>query len=483
MTDSFFFYDLETSGFDPRQARIMQFAGQRTDMDLKAIGEPVNRLIKITPDTLPEPDAVLVTGITPQATLADGLSEAEFLKVFYDEVVKPKTIFVGFNSIRFDDEFMRFINYRNFYDAYEWQWIDGNSRWDILDAVRMTRALKPEGIKWPLSPEGKPTNRLEFLTSLNKLSHKAAHDALSDVQATIDVAKLIRKNQPKLFDHLLDVRKKEAVRKIVESGKPFMYTSGRYPSEFLHTTAATLLARHSERDYALVYDLRHDPTPFIKMSIDELIDAWQYTKDPDASRLPVKTLKYNRCPAVVPGVVQDQAALDRLALNPVDLTANLAKLAKHGQTFAKKLLEAVDKMDAARAKAQTALVDNLLTVDARLYDRFIDSADKQTMRAVRSATPDKLSDFSDSLNDARLKSLLPLYKARNFTTQLNPEERESWDDFCAVRSTEGGEESRVARYFKRLEELGEQRLTRQQIFLLEELKLYGESIIPESGVE
>src|SRR3954451_6528569 len=120
MAASFFFYDLETSGFDPRSARIMQFAGQRTDMDLKPIGEPVNVLIKLTPDVVPSPDAILITGITPQQTLADGLTEAEFMKLFYDEAVRPDTVFVGFNNIRFDDEFMRFMHYRNFYDAYEW---------------------------------------------------------------------------------------------------------------------------------------------------------------------------------------------------------------------------------------------------------------------------------------------------------------------------------------------------------------------------
>ncbi|HSX37189.1 MAG TPA: exodeoxyribonuclease I, partial [Patescibacteria group bacterium] len=196
MAASFFFYDLETSGFNPREARVMQFAGQRTDMELNPVGEPVNVLIKLPPDVLPDPDAVLVTGITPQQTIADGLTEAEFLKYFYEEVVKPDTIFLGFNSIRFDDEFMRYLHYRNFYDAYEWQWQDGCSRWDLLDVVRATRALKPEGIEWPFAPDGKPANRLEYLTKVNKLDHYKAHDAMSDVHATIAMAKLVRTKQP-----------------------------------------------------------------------------------------------------------------------------------------------------------------------------------------------------------------------------------------------------------------------------------------------
>jgi exodeoxyribonuclease I len=478
MADNFFFYDLETSGFSPRQARVMQFAGQRTDMNLQPVGKPVNVLVKLASDTLPEPDAVLVTGITPQQTLAEGLTEVEFLKLFYEEVVRPDTIFAGFNSIRFDDEFMRFMNYRNFYDAYEWQWKDGCSRWDVLDVVRMTRALRPKGIKWPFAPDGKPTNRLEFLTSVNKLSHEAAHDALSDVRATIDVARLVKTKQPELFDYLLNVRKKDKVRPIVESGKPFMYTSGRYSSDFLHTTAAIMLGRHDQQDYVLVYDLRHDPEPFLKMSVEELIEAWKFTRDPEAVRLPVKTLKYNRCPAVVPGVVKDEATLERLKLSRDQVAANAAKVTKHAKPFVEKLFEVVKRLDAEREQAQIAMVDNALTVDERLYDGFIDNADKVAMRAVRAADPAGLNEFTDQFTDSRLRSLLPLYKARNYPQALDQAERAAWDDFCHKKLFDGGADSRLAKYFARLSELTATTLTGGQQYLLEELKLYGESIVP-----
>jgi exodeoxyribonuclease-1 len=481
MAASFFFYDLETSGFNPRSARVMQFAGQRTDMNLEPIGEPVNVLIKLTPDVLPQPDAIMVTGITPQQTLAEGVTEAEFLKLFYDEVVQPDTIFTGFNSVRFDDEFMRFLHYRNFYDAYEWQWKDGCSRWDILDMVRMTRALKPEGIEWPFAPDGKPTNRLEFLTKVNKLDHSQAHDALNDVLATIAIAKLVHDKQPGLFKHLLEVRKKDGVRQIVDSGQPFMYTSGRYSSSYLHTTAAVLLGRHGQQDYALVYDLRYDPTPFLAMSVDELIDIWRYKKDrdPDAPRLPVKTLKYNRCPAIAPGVVKDPATLERLQLSRETIAANLAKLSKNADTFSAKLFEATAKMDTEREQAQLAMIDNQLTVDERLYDGFIDKRDASVMRMVRVAAPQELTGLAANFADSRLKSLLPLYKARNYPTSLDAEERAAWEAFCHQQLFEGGvQDSRLAKYFGRLEDLATGKLTGQQQYLLEELQLYGQSIVP-----
>jgi exodeoxyribonuclease-1 len=482
MAASFFFYDLETSGISSRSARIMQFAGQRTDMDLNPIGEPVNEMIKLTPDVVPEPDAIMITGITPQQTLIDGYTEAEFLKFFYDEVVQPETIFVGYNSVRFDDEFMRFLHYRNFYDPYEWQWVDGCSRWDILDVVRMTRALRPDGIEWPFAPDGKPTNRLEFLTKVNKLDHAHAHDALNDVLATIAVAKLIKTKQPKLFDHLLNYRGKKAVAELVTSDAPFVYTTGRYSSAYLHTSAAVLLATNSQGN-ALVYDLRHDPTPFLDMSVAELVKVWQYTKDPDALRLPVKTLKFNHCPAVAPlGVIKDEAVQARLQLPVATISKHVALLKDKQQAFTNNVMQAVELMDIERE--QTYLVDNQATVDERLYDGFFGPGDKQAMRSVRSSKGEQLIASNFSFSDERLTSLLPLYKARNYPQSLTSEERAAWDEFCHNQVFAGEQTSKLAKFFKRLAELGANaELSDEKKYLLEELQLYGQSIVPADATE
>ena len=225
VAQTLYFYDLETTGTDTRNDRVMQFAGQRTDMQLNNVGQPDNFFIKLSDDIVPNPTAVMITGITPQKSINEGITESEFLKIFSSEISVPGTIFVGFNSVRFDDELMRFMLYRNFYDAYEWHWQEGRSRWDMLDVVRMMRALRPDGINWPFDKDGKPTNRLELLTGLNGIEHGNAHDALSDVFALIDLAQLIRKKQPKLFDFMLNIRDKKDVSKLVNSGQPFVYTS------------------------------------------------------------------------------------------------------------------------------------------------------------------------------------------------------------------------------------------------------------------
>jgi len=231
-SSSFFFYDLETSGFNPREARVLQFAGRRTTLDLEPIGQPLSRYIALTPDIIPDPTAIIVNGITPQITLDKGISEFDFTAIFNLDIATPGTIFVGYNNIRFDDEFIRFMLYRNFYDPYQWQWKNSRSRWDLLDVVRMTRALRPANISWPFDTKGQSSNRLELLAAVNNLEHLHAHEALSDVDATIALARLIKTNQPKLFGYLLSVRDKKAVEKVVRSGQPFLYTSGKYKSEF-----------------------------------------------------------------------------------------------------------------------------------------------------------------------------------------------------------------------------------------------------------
>ena len=389
-------------------------------------------------------------------------------------------LFVGFNSVRFDDEFMRYIHYRNFYDAYEWQWRDGRSRWDILDLVRMTRALRPEGIEWPFSAEGKPTNRLELLTKLNQLDHTHAHDALSDVYATIAVARLVRDKQPDLFNYLFDTRSKKAVAELVLKGEPFIYTTGRYAGTTLNTSAAVLLVRHPQQDSGIVYDLRHDPAPFLAMNVDELVACWQYSPDPTATRLPVKTIKYNRCPAVAPlGVIKDPATQERIQLSLDTVTKHLTILKRHQTDFAAKILQAQAKLDEQRSAQQGTSLSDSRNVDGQLYNGFFGAGDKAAMLAARSASPAGLSDVAETLHDIRLQSLLPLYKARNYPTSLTSEERAWWDDYCAEKLFSGEHASQLAKYFARLAELAKDSVaTSDKDYLLQELQLYGESIMP-----
>ncbi len=476
MINSFFFYDLETSGFDPKEARIMQFAGRRTDMDLKYIGDPINVLMRMTDDVLPDPSAILLTGITPQKTIQEGITEAEFMKLFYQQIAIAGTIFVGFNSVRFDDEFMRYLHYRNFYDAYEWQWKDDRSKWDILDVARMTRALRPEGINWPVGRDGVAANRLVDLSAANSLDHLSAHDALSDVDATIGVARLIKVNQPRLFEYLLNMRTKKSVEKLVQSGQPFVYTSGKYDSLYEKTSVVAMVSKHPNQEAALVYDLRFDPTPFSELSPEELADAWSWHDNiTDSLVLPVKTLKYNRCPAVAPLSVLDKNSLKRLRLRTETIEENHKKL-DNLTDFPERLQRALAIMDKKR-ESTAARYDTF--VDGMLYTGFVSPEDKKKMSMVRALTTNNFNATNIVFKDERLNELLLLYQARNYRTSLSDEARHAWEAYRFKKLTTGGNSSRITRFSIALQSAYKNpKLSSRERAILEELQLYAESIMP-----
>jgi exodeoxyribonuclease-1 len=475
---SFYFYDLETSGFSPKRDRIMQFAGQRTDENLNEIGKPDNFYIKITPDILPDPGAVLVHGTTPQKTLAEGISEAEFLKYFSKKIMTADTIFLGYNSIRFDDDFMRFLMWRNFYDSYEWHWKDGCSRWDLLDLVRMTRALRPDGIKWPVDSEGQPSNRLELLSKVNKLDHAKSHDALGDVKALVGLSRLIKSKQPRLFEYLLNIRDKKKVRALVETGEPFIYTSGSYPKEYAKTTAAVIVATHPNENAALVYDLRENPAKYLKMSQADLAKLW-LERGKDKPYFPVKILKYNKCPAIAPMSVLDRKSSERLNLEPTKIEKNLAKL--HCSTdFSQKLIKILEIKE---KKFQASLIADEWTVDEQLYDGFLPDSDKLKTQSVRSFEEGDLKVFNSDFSDKRLAFLLILYKARNYPGVLNPDEKKLWDEYLTKKLFEGEDGSRLEQYLGKIKDLRIARTTGpEKLYLLDELELYAQSILPAEGL-
>ena len=436
---TFFFYDLETSGLNPREDRIMQFAGQRTTMSLEPIGEPVNILVKMSEDALPSPQAIGVTKITPQDTLRDGMSEAEFCRYVSEEIFTPETVAVGYNTVRFDDEFMRATLWRNFYEPYEWEWKDGRSRWDMLDVVRLVRALRPEGMNWPVTEDGKPTNRLELLTKCNGLSHEHAHDALSDVYATIAVAKMIYEKQPKMFEFLFKMRDKNAVKKLVnlEDKKPFVYASGRYANEFNKTTVAFPLTA-GRNGNVLVYDLRYD-------------------FDNNNSFPIIKELCFNKCPAVAPVEVLDNFdGWEKIGLTRETVEKNLQEVLAHPE-FAEKVRSEYEN----RPEFPPAIEP-----EAALYDGFLNDADRVKVAAVRNADGQKLADFHPDFHDARLPELLLHYKGRNFPESLSESESSKWEEYRRARL------SRLAPKF--LEEL--QKLYEKDEFVAEELKLYFENV-------
>jgi len=403
MSDSFVFYDLETTGISSSKDRILQFAAQRTDMNLNLVGEPIDIKIELAEDILPSPEACLVNRIDP-TKMEGAINEAQFAKIFNEEIATKGTIFAGFNNLRFDDNFIRFLNYRNFYDPYRWHWENGRSRWDIIDLVRMTRALRPEGMNWPVGDDGKQTIKLEKLTKENNLTHDNAHDAVSDVLATIDVAKLIKENQPKLFNYFLNIRNKDEVIRLLNTNKTLVYSSAKYSTEFLNTTLVYVLDVDLTTTSSKVFDLRSDPKELLELTAEELAEKWRYNPENRVSLLPIKTIKLNRCPAIASATTIKDEGYDRIKLDKEIVEKNIEFIDDNIDVIKEKVIAATKILNEIDEKR---FEEKVKYPDETLFDGFTSNAD-----AIKFPNARKLEDIIFSTTN--LNNLYKLYRARNY---------------------------------------------------------------------
>ena len=474
---SFFWHDYETFGVVPRRDRPVQFAGLRTDADLNEIGDPVMWFCRPAPDTLPDPESVLITGILPQQALRDGLPEHEFAARIESELARDGTVGVGYNSIRFDDEVTRFLFWRNLIDPYAREWQNGCGRWDLIDVVRLTWALRPEGIEWPSYAEGplagRPSFRLEDLTAANGLAHEAAHDALSDVRATLALARLVKARRPQLWDFCLKLRSKDAVRAEIGSHRPFVHLSGRYPAERGFLAIVWPLAPHpTNRNELIVWDLAQDPRELAGLDA-ETVRRRIFTRQDDLpageQRLPIKTIHVNKSPVVIGALKTLGSAASRWS---IDVDAALQN-AGHAAALGRRLDGLWPQV--FRRPDEGAATD----VDEDLYGGFVPDDDRRLLQRLRALQPAQLATRRPAFQDPRLEELLFRYRARNFPETLDEGGRARWLQHRVDRLHGGaGGATTLAAYFERIDALAETADERGQA-LLESLYDYAEGIAPE----
>jgi len=428
-TATYYWHDYETFGIDPQRDRACQFAGIRTDMDFNVIGEPLMLYCKTAEDYLPNPEACLITGITPQLADEKGVCEAEFIRKIQEELAQPGTCGIGYNSIRFDDEVTRNLLYRNFYDPYAREWQNGNSRWDLIDVARATQALRPDHIKWPVNEQGIPTFRLEVLTQANDITHQSAHDALSDVYATIAMARLIKQNQPRLFDYLSTNRHKAASLMLLQVGSftPLVHISGRFAASKNCLAIILPICPHpSNSNEIIVYDLSVNPTALLELNAQELQQRVFVANDalPDGvERVPLKTVHINKSPVLAPITVVRAEDAKRLELDIAQCLEHL-KLIKASTGLDKKLAEVFTRVYAESAT----------DLDLMIYSGgFFSPKDKASMQKIRKTAPQKLKNLVLDFDDARLQEMLFRYRGRNYPDTLSPEELADWKEFCCER--------------------------------------------------
>lgn len=470
---TFLWHDYETFGSNPRRDRPAQFAAIRTDANLNEIGSPMMWYCQPAPDLLPEPQSCLITGITPQFCLEHGIPEYQFAQQINHELAKTGTIGVGYNTIRFDDEITRFMLWRNLLDPYAREWQNHCGRWDILDMLRTTYALRPDGIVWPKNKEGKVSFKLEDLCAANNIGHESAHDALSDVRATIALAKLVKQTHPKLFDFCFSLHKKDKVA--AEIGlpiqRPFLHITGMVPIENGCMCVAWPLAQHpTNKNEIIAWNLAYDLRELLGLNAESIrLRLFSKTDDlPEGvTRLPIKSIHINKSPIVISNLktlTLEKAAQWNIAIDQALLHAQYAL--------------ALPDLNAIWQEVFHHKEDQTPDVDQDLYNGFIGNGDRRLLQDLTTCSGEKLAQTQTSFHDSRLEELVFRYRARNFASTLSDQERQRWDTLRAGRFFDGDAKAlTVDDYFAEIDRLSETASERDED-ILAALYDYAEQIVP-----
>ncbi len=436
---TFYWHDYETFGLNRRLDRPVQFAGLRTDENFNAMGEPDVWYCETSPDYLPSPEACLVTGITPQVAHARGaMKEADLANRIEKVFLAPDTISVGYNSLRFDDEVTRFLFWRNLKDPYAREWMNNCSRWDLFPFVQAVWALRPDGINWPeaVGEDGKKriSFRLSELSAANHLEHTHAHDACSDVYATVALAKLIATKQPKLWQWALEHRTKEAISQAFSfssGGNPVVYIDRLVGQERGFIRVLFPVWQKGARADIVAWDCFEDPSILTELTAEEIERrAWHRSQlEEGVAPLPLLKVRLNKFPFACPTLsVLKQGVAKRFGIDLEAISHNIDVLREILPEIQEKIKEAsVEKYEDAVS----------VDVDASLYSGFPSDADKHEMLRLSKMRPEEIAASlrKDEVHfaDERFAELLWRKRARNWPETLSEAELIRWKAFCGVR--------------------------------------------------
>lgn len=434
---TFYWYDYETFGLSPKVQRIAQFAGIRTDENLNILDEHMF-YCKPTHDSLPAPEACAVTGITPQLCEEKGYVEHDFIKKIHAEFSTPETCIVGYNSIAFDDEYTRHTLFRNFLDPYSWHWQNGNSRWDILNVARFCYAHKEsESLNWVKNEKNRPIFKLDNLAPANNIEHSNAHDAMADVRATIGIASIIKKTQPRFFEYALSLRNKKEVEKLVKLFHPMLLTSSSFGYKSSFTRLVTAICYHPDySDRAIVFNLSQDPEMLLELDVDEL-KKLTFTRKSDLpkglDRLELNELVFNKSPMFVCSPNQDSfnlspSLIDKFQIDMENCLKNLSFIHQNKSKIEQKV-QLVYKQASERQQSPD--------VDQSLYDGFVSNHDRAICNEIQNLTSANLVGYTPQFQDKRLSKLFLNFKARNYPESLNEYEQEEWFEIVQSRIQNG----------------------------------------------
>jgi exodeoxyribonuclease-1 len=381
----FVFYDLETTGISPEFDQPLQFAAIWTDENFVE-KDRVNIRCRLAPHILPSPQALVVTRVTP-----DKLTDPNLPSLFeFSQQVAEFTerwapaIWVGYNTMKFDEEMLRQTFYQNLSPNIYATQFNGNTRFDILPAVYAAYARHPDLLVWPTDDTGRWSFKLDRLAPANGFNTHNAHDALGDVEATIHVARLIATRSPALWSELIDNAQKARVQAKLESFQPYELVTrfgGGEPRSYVGCFCGY---SHGNSAQAAFFDLNAaDPADFLEAS-DEVIFAAV-----DATPKIIRGMSTNKAPALLEHTAPSAEHLRRAAV-----IANAPEFRRRvGAAMAARFVEDTDAPPRP--------------VERQIYGEFYSNADKQLLQEFQHATATWLrrQEIVASLSDSRLRQL------------------------------------------------------------------------------
>ena len=441
-------HDYETWGTNPKLDFPVQFAAVRTDLELNVVGKEINWFNQIPNDYLPNPAACLVTGITPQASLQKGMLETVFAEKINNEMQVQATCTAGYNSIKFDEEVSRHLFYRNFLPVYEREYENNNSRWDLIDLVRAVHALRPEGINWPENEMGYTSFKLENLSKENNLLHNNAHDALSDVYATIGMAKLIKTHQPKMYEYYWSLRSKHEVLERLRVGSliPVVYVAGTIkPSHGCITWVLPIRRCQANPNTVISLDLSKSIQPLIEGTAED-ISKTLFAKQSHAERTGLTAIHINKCPFVAPAKMLTKERAAELGVDREQCLKNLNTLQSNPDLLSK----VTDAYEYASNEHQS----DAENVDEMLYSRgFPSLQEKSNMHILRNTKPEEFIKCYELFNDDLYLQQIFRFQGRNYPSTFNEHQTKKWVQHCRERLENGIGCLSITTFLTQLEDL------------------------------
>ncbi|MGE0279260.1 MAG: exonuclease domain-containing protein [Rhizobiaceae bacterium] len=405
---TYVFYDTETTGTETAFDQILQFAAIKTDDDFNEL-DSFNIRCRIHPYAVPSPGALFVTNVTP-AMLVDQSypSHYEAIRKIRAKLMSwSPAVFVGYNSIDFDEDLLRQALFQTLHSAYLTN-TNGNARGDVMRFANAVASYYPDAIAVPEDEKGRKTFKLERLAPANGFQHDNAHEAMSDVRATIFMARLLRERAPDVWDAMSRAtRKADAVDMLYAA--PILSITERMFGRTYSWLATACGTNPNNSGQVAIFDLAYNPDEYIGLSADELIDVL------NAKTKVIRTVRANAQPIVMPANRAPDIA-KALAV-PKEERERRAALVADNAVFQARVAEALSRRHEDKEPPAH--------IEQRIYDGFPSDADNILMEKFHGTPWADRHDFCGKFKDERVSefSRRVIYCERPETLPKNDKKR------------------------------------------------------------